>query len=239
MKKYILLGFLLGSVSVKSQNHLDIGLSYGYSNPTAWNRSISAYNFARPWLKQPLPLLHNTMATSLSFSGVIARGLFLSPTISHSKFNSRTENLPSKAAVQIRWMQAGVGLDIYPMEFGLDSVGYRIRPFVRLGGGATALMPRVYINDSLSTVDDEPYKPLVWSYYFNGGIGCRISITRIIDATPYVGINYFPSIDLEDFNYALHGTAVPNLTNVQKALNLQAGLSLSIRLGAKKEDEVN
>lgn len=238
MKKGILILLFLGFISsLNSQHYLDVQAGYSAINPTQWNRTISAYAFARPWLSDVQPNLKSGFCTSIAYSGVIAKGIFLSPTFSHQVFKSSAETQNSKTDIKIRWMSAGVGVDIYPREFGLDSVGHTFRPFLRVGGGASSLLPRVRFNDSLSTVDDELYKPIVWTYQFNVGIGSRFAINKFLDVTPMVSAAYYPSINLEDFRYALHGTSSPNLSDVQKLVNLQFMIAVSIRLGLPKEEK--
>ncbi|MEX1190054.1 MAG: hypothetical protein WED33_12410 [Bacteroidia bacterium] len=233
MKKLSLFIFILLVSSASAQRHLDFQAGYSYINPTEWNKTISAYNYARPWLEEKQPELHSSFRIGVGYSGVIGKGLFLSPSLSHQIFSSYAENGNSKADLRFRWMSAELALDIYPMEFGLDSVSFKIRPFVRIGGGASAILPRVFLNDSLSTARDEEYNPIVWTYQFSGGIGCRFAISNTIDLTPMITTSYFPSIDIENFRYALHGTEQPGLTDIDKFMNWRFTLSLSIRLGSK------
>lgn len=107
-------------------------------------------------------------------------------------------------------------LDMYPREFQLDTVSYTIRPFVRLGAGGSSILPRVQINNALVDVDDETYKPILWTYQLTAGLGCRIALTKRIDLLPVFLYHFSPNIFLEDFSYALHGTQVPDLNDTQK-----------------------
>jgi hypothetical protein len=234
MKKIVSIILLLFTFSAQGQRHLDVSSGYSFINPVDWNRTISAYNFARPWLDEKQPELHSAFSAGLNYSGVISKGLFLSPSLSHQMFKSKAENGNSKADIRFRWMSAELDLDIYPLEFGLDSVGFKIRPFVRVGGGASALLPRVLINDSLSIARGEVYDPIIWTYQFTAGLGCRFSISPTIDITPVFSTSYFPSIDLENFRYALHGTEYPDLTDITSVFRWQFTVALSIRLGSKE-----
>jgi len=237
MKRILILGFICLSSIGKSQHYLDVQVGYSGINPTQWNRTISAYSFARPWLTDTQPMLKSGFVSSIGYSGVIARGIFLSPTLSHQTFRSVAETAPSNTDIKVRWMSGNLFVDIYPREFGLDSVGHTFRPFVRVGGGASALLPRVRFNDSLATVNDEVYDPVVWSYQFVGGIGARIALNKFIDITPMISAGYYPTIDLEDFRFAIHGTSSPNLSDTQKLTNLQFLLAISVRLGLPKDDQ--
>lgn len=237
MKNLALIFLFIIPFSSQGQRYLDIQTGYSFINPTEWNRTISAFNFARPWLDEKQPELHNSLNLGLSYSGVIGKGLFLSPSLSHQMFRSFSENGNSKTEISLRWMSAELALDIYPLEFGLDSVGFKIRPFIRVGGGASALLPRVYMNDSLSLAKGEDYNPIVWTYQFTTGIGCKFSISPSMDITPMITSSYFPSVDLENFRFALHGTEFPNLTDIEQIFRWQFSVALSIRLGS--DDDLN
>lgn len=237
MKRILILSFIFLSFIGKSQHYLDVQVGYSGINPTQWNRTISAYSFARPWLTDIQPFLRSGFVSSIGYSGVIARGIFLSPTLSYQTFKSTAETAPSKTDIKVRWMSGNLFVDIYPREFALDSVGHSFRPFLRVGGGASALLPRVRLNDSLSIVDDEVYNPVVWSYQIVVGLGARFAINKFIDVTPMISAGYYPNINLEDFRYALHGTASPNLSDIQKLTNLQFLVAISIRLGLPKEEK--
>ena len=236
MKNIILLTlFLIFSFSLRAQNYLNLYSGYGITAPKEQNKSIEAFSYARPWLLEKQPLLEKTFTIGLGYTGILAKGLFISPDFQYNISKSFVENTNFKTNIEMHWWRGNINLDIYPLEFGLDSVGFRFRPFVRVGGGASAILPRINFNDSLATVNDEDYTPHFWTYQFSGGIGCRIYLNRIIDIMPFVQYNYQPSADIEDFNLALHGTSVPSLSNVSKVSNLQFLLSVSFKLGRSKE----
>jgi hypothetical protein len=236
MKKILLILLLSISLNqVQAQRYLHLSAGYSDIRPDEWNKTISAYNFARPWLKNELPALRSAMTYGIGYSGVIGKGLFLTPDISYSRYVSAVVNEPANTTVDIRWFRGQMYLDVYPREFKLDSVGHVVRPFFRLGGGASSLLPRVTINDSLTTVDDEPYTPVVWSHQFSAGIGCRFNVAKHIDIVPVIMYHYQPGILLEDFSYALHGTQLPGLIDKQKMGNIQFMLTFSVRLG--REDD--
>lgn len=231
MKKNLTAIVLLICGTTIAQRHLDITAGYSTINPTEWNRTISAYNFARPWLNEKQPEINSAFKASIGYSGVIGKGIFISPLVSHQVFNSNSDNGNSTTGIKLRWMSAGIHADIYPMEFGLDSVGFKTRPFVRIGGGASAILPRITINDSLATARDEVYDPIIWTYQFTAGIGCRYSITNKIDLIALVETSYFPNVDLENFRYALHGTQQPDLIDVQTIFNWTFSIGVSFKLG--------
>jgi hypothetical protein len=232
MKKTLLVFILLVSIfqTISAQRHINIYAGYSFINPQNWNRTIDAYNFSRPWLKNPIPQIRTAKTLGFGTSGVIGKGFFLSPEFSYSRYSSSSENPPISVAIDVKWLRGSMYLDVYPREFKLDSVAYTIRPFFRIGGGASCLLPRIQINNELVNVDEESYKPIIWSYQFSVGLGCRIALTKRIDISPVVLYHFMPNVNLEYFSYALHGTQVPNLSDEQKINNMMAMISLSFRL---------
>jgi len=237
MKKLLILSCLFGiSFLTSAQNYLHLNGGYSIMNPKEWNKTIATYNFTRPWLKNELTTLHRDWSYGLGYSGVIARGMFISPEANYTKFTSQSTNENINTTIKLNWLRGSLYLDLYPLEFNLDSVGFKTRPFVRLGGGATCLLPRITQNDSLTTVDDEPYNPVIWSYQLTGGVGCRFYLAKHIDLIPMVLYHYQPKVNLEDFSYALHGSRLPGLVDEQKLSTIQFFLTLSIRLGRNEEE---
>jgi hypothetical protein len=216
--------------TISAQRHINIYAGYSFINPQNWNRTIDAYNFSRPWLKNPIPQIRTAKTLGFGTSGVIGKGFFISPEFSYSRYISSSENPPISVAIDVKWLKGSMYLDVYPREFKLDSVAYTVRPFFRFGGGASCLLPRVRINNELVHVDDETYKPIIWSYQFSAGLGCRIALSKRIDISPVVLYNFMPNVNLEDFSYALNGTQVPDLIDKQKISNIMAMISLSLRL---------
>jgi len=232
MKKSLLNLFLFASIlhQVNAQRHVNIYAGYSFINPQNWNRTIEAYNFSRPWLNNSLPQIRTAKTWGFGTSGVIGKGFFLSPEFSFTRYQLSAINTPVSLAIDIKWMRGAMYLDMYPREFQLDSVTYTIRPFFRVGGGASCLLPRVRINNEFVNVDDETYKPIIWSYQLSAGVGCRIALTKRIDIAPVVLYNFMPNVNLEDFSYALNGTKLPNLKDDERLNNFIFFMSLSVRL---------
>ncbi len=232
MKKSLLNLFLFASIlhQLNAQRHITVYAGYSFINPQNWNRTIDAYNFSRPWLKNPIPQIRTAKTWGFGTSGVIGKGFFLSPEFSYSRYSSSSENPPVSVAFDVKWFRGSIFLDIYPREFKLDTVAYTIRPFFRIGGGASCLLPRVRINNELVNVDDETYKPIIWSYQLSAGVGCRIALTKRIDIVHVFIYNFTPNVNFKNFSYALHGTQVLDLDDNQKISNLMAMISLSFRL---------
>ncbi len=223
------------SFTINGQNYLNIYGGYGITSPKEINKTIEAFNYSRPWLMNKQPLLEKTLTLGLGYTGILAKGLFISPDFQYNISSSSASNANFNSTIEMHWWRGNINVDIYPLEFGLDSVGFLFRPFVRLGGGASAILPRINFNDSLATVNDEDYSPHFWTYQFSSGIGCRIYINRIIDIMPFIQYNYQPNVDIKEFDLALQGANVPGLSNISKVSNIQYLLSISFKLGRSKE----
>jgi hypothetical protein len=232
MKKTLLVFILLVSIfqTISAQRHINIYAGYSFINPQNWNRTIDAYNFSRPWLKNAIPQIRTAKTWGFGTSGVIGKGFFLSPEFSYSRYSTSSENPPVSVAIDVKWFRGSMFLDLYPREFKLDSVAFTIRPFFRMGGGASCILPRISMNNELVQVDDVTFKPIIWSYQISAGVGCRIALIKRIDISPVFMYNFMPNVNLENFSYALHGTQVPNLLDKQKISNVLAMISLSLRL---------
>lgn len=236
---FLLAGILSGSLLLNGQNYLNLYVGHSYNMAKEWHRTVEAFNYARPWLNEELSSLRNGLSTGVGFTGILRKALFISPELQYNRFSTAADNSSFSTAVKLHWFRGQLNFDIYPREFKLDTVPFRVRPFVRIGGGASALLPRIRFNDSLATVNDQLYDPYVWTYHFTGGIGCRFSLNSSIDLMPVLLFNYHPFIVLEDFNLALHGTSVPGLRNDAPVSHFQALFSIAFRVGRKKDPGEN
>ncbi len=232
MKNFVLLFSIFCSACIaRAQNHLDLRVGFSTMQAGEWNKTISAYNFARPWLSEKQPELQSAVDFGLGYSGVVGKGIFLTPELTYQRLQSEATTNSNRVLVQMRWFTAGLALDVYPMEFGLDTVSFGFRPFVRLGVGAASVLPRVFIGDSLAYSRNEIYDPIIWNVAFRAGLGSRIRITDFLDLTPSVMWNYFPKMNLEGFANALHGTLQPGLSDEDRIHQFVFSLALSFRVG--------
>lgn len=224
------------SLPMFAQNYFDISGGIQSIQQSAWNETIQTYNFNRVWLKEKMPDLRNSSNVGIGYSGVLASGLFFSPSVTFSSFKSSAENGSYRSLVRLRWISAPLCFDIFPLEFGLDSISANVRPFLRVGGGASLLMPRVLINDSLTTVDDELYQPMVWPFFYTAGVGVRYNLNRSIGFLFTAMYLHYPSIELEDFSYALNGNNLVGLTNETSVQSMTYQLSVCLRLNGPKPE---
>lgn len=238
MKKIKLFVFLsiLISGNLNAQNYFDVSGGMQSLQQTEWNKTIQTYNFNRIWLKEQMPDLRNASNVSIGYSGVLASGLFFSPSLSFSSFKSSATNGDYRSMVRLRWLSVPLCLDIFPLEFGKDSVSSSVRPFLRVGGGASLLMPRVLVNDELVTVGEELYQPLVWPFFYTAGLGVRYNLNRSIGFMFSAMYLKHPNVNLEDFSYALNGNNLVGLENETSAQSMTFQLSFSLRLNGPKEE---
>ena len=231
-----ILVFLLAGLCLKSQSYFHVYGGYSSIDAKEWNRSVQAFNYARPWLTDQLKPLNSGVTAGMGFTGAITRGLFLGPELQYSRFVSEASNDPFSVNVRLNVYRGTLNADIYPFEFDVDSVEAKTRPFIRIGAGATLYMPKVTLSDSVVFVGDEVYDPLVWTFHYNIGAGCRISLSNRIELMPMLLYSRNPSVNLEDFNIALHGTTIPQLTNANLVNNWQFLIGISIKI-KKANDE--
>jgi hypothetical protein len=238
MRKLFCIIFFCCSFSLENfaQNYFDISGGIQSIQQSAWNETIQTYNFNRVWLKEKMPDLRNSANVGIGYSGVLASGLFFSPSVTYSSFKSSAENGNFRSFVRLRWISAPLCLDVFPLEFGKDSISASVRPFLRVGGGASLLMPRVLINDSLTTVDDELYQPMVWPFFYTAGVGVRYNLNRSIGFLFTAMYLRYPSIELEDFSYALNGNNLVGLTNETSVQSMTYQFSVCLRLNGPKPE---
>jgi len=236
MKQTILIiSFLLAGLGAKSQNYFHVYGGYSNIKADEWNRSIKAFNYARPWLADQLRPLNSGLTAGMGFSGAITRGFFLGPELQYSRFKSEASNDPFSAMVRLNVYRGTMNADVYPLEFDVDSVEATIRPFLRIGAGASLFMPKVALSDSVVNVGNEVYNPLVWTFHYNVGVGCKFLLSNRIELMPMVLYTRNPTVDLDNFNIAVHGTTIPQLSNINSVNNWQFMVGISIKI--KKADD--
>jgi hypothetical protein len=219
---------------VNAQNYINLGAGLSDINVKEWNKSIDAFNYARPWLNTPLNNLRSGQLYQASLTAILGKAFFVSPQLAYMQIARSASTGSFATKLNIRRFSGGLNFDIYPREFGLDTVYFEVRPFVRLGGAASAFLPRIRFNDERATVNDQVYEPIIWTYQVHAGLGCRFSLSRWFDIMPVIQLNYFPNVQLENFSQALHGTNVPGLNNNARLLKTEATVFFCFRIGQNK-----
>jgi hypothetical protein len=104
MRKLFWIIFFCCSFSLENfaQNYFDISGGIQSIQQSAWNETIQTYNFNRVWLKEKMPDLRNSANVGIGYSGVLASGLFFSPSVTYSSFKSSAENGNFRSFVRLR-----------------------------------------------------------------------------------------------------------------------------------------
>lgn len=229
--KILLVTSILCGFTLKSQNYFNLTPGFATGNFQEWNQTIRAYNFARPWLKEELPEIRLGLHTGAGFTAILAKAFFISPEINYTLFHCSAKNQLYSSTLNLHIARGQIQFDIFPREVGLDSVWFTFRPFVRIGAGGTTLIPRFRLNEKLVEVRDVKYNPLVWTYHFTFGAGFRYSLSRKFDLMPLIQFFHHPNTELTDFAQAIHGTAVPELTNRDNFFTMQFSIACCFRIG--------
>ena len=211
------------ALQVKAQNYWDMAFQTSRSAYTNWNQSIRYFNESRFWQEKPLAPLKWSRGGTVCYSGVLGRGFFISPQLAFAELKSEG----SAARITLRNYSTQVGLDVFPLEFKLDSVAYLLRPFIRLAGGGDLYRPGISLANAPATYMDNPYKPYCWTYRFETSLGLRIRLTEVI-GVHILGGYRFSKVFLENFHTALNGVTSATLSDTDKinAFVLQAGITL-------------
>jgi len=226
----LLLLILLRVSELSAQNYINLGMGYGLSGSREWNKTIDAYNYARPWLDKKLPNLGIAPVYQAGLTAILAKALFISPQLGYLRAGYNAPNEAFQTTLRLHRFSGSLNFEIYPREFGLDTVSFIIRPFVQFGAGASAFLPRIRFNNELATVNDRRYDPVIWSFQLHLGLGCRFWLNHWISLMPVFRFNYSPRVNLENFAQALHGTQVPDLNNQTPLYQPELVLYLCIRL---------
>jgi hypothetical protein len=210
-----------------SQKYTDLRVGLSYLNAASWNETIRTYNDSRFWQENDLPELKGTFAYGLGFSGVAGKGLFLSPSIQYSKFTSQTPT----DKIDLHWVELELACDIFPLEFGMDSVHFRLRPFVRLGYAGSMLLTRIRLADGNASIDGEPYEPYNWPYILHAALGLRYQPTSVVGFFLLLDARFAPNARINEFRTALLGSNYLNSSdqNNVRILGIQSGITFRIK----------
>lgn len=236
MKSLLRICFFIAALTGqgKTQNYLNIGASRGRFYSTELNKSIEAFNYSRPWLTGELKPLKNISGLSLSHTGIWRKGLFISPGLVYSRIRSEAGNSHFDTRVDIHISRLNVAFDIFPLEFNLDTVNYFIRPFLRLGVSGVSVIPRIIFNDSTATIRDLEYKPFLWTWQYEAGLGCHFRINKIFSIVPLIQYQSSPHFKVGNFGKALNGSSRPELSDQTRLRAVQFWLNLSFRTGLSR-----
>lgn len=212
---------------VNSQKYTDLRAGVSCLNATAWNETIRSYNESRFWQENKLPELKTAFTCGLGYSGVAGKGLFLSPSVQYAKFTSQTPT----DKIDLHWVELELACDIFPLEFGMDIVHYRVRPFLRLGYAGSMLLTRIRLADGNAGIDGEPYEPYNWPYIFHAALGLRYQPTSVLGFFLLLDARFAPNARINDFRTALLGSNYLNSSdqNTVRMLGIQSGITFRVK----------
>jgi len=227
MRPIFLVCLFLLHMGLNAQKYTDVGVGFSRLNASAWNETIRTYNDSRFWQENKLPELKNAFNYRIGYSGVAGKGLFLSPSVQYSKFTSQT---PADK-INLHWVELELACDIFPLEFGMDSVHYRLRPFLRLGYAGSMLLTRVTLADGAAGIDGEPYVPYNWPYIFHAALGLRYQPGSVLGFFLLFDARFAPNAKINDFRTALLGSTYLNSSdqNNVRMLGIQSGITFRIK----------
>jgi hypothetical protein len=199
---------------------IEVGYNYLYANQ--WDKYIQTYNFSRPFLTTKQPLLQNGWCASLShlFSGQknIQQGI----QVSYSYFSSYAKEDHFSNRLTLHFIQAGYFLHFRNKRKWKDFYS-EIMGGVRTSG---------LFRKSSSTPSDEEEIPL-HAMGIGGEISYKIGYTLQVkkkySIAPFLLIGFTPFIYAPNSEVILNQTQ--NLWSNQwnYLLNIQTGLSLSLK----------
>jgi hypothetical protein len=212
---------------VSAQKYTDLRVGFSQLNASAWNESIRTYNESRFWQENKLPELKSAFTYGLGYSGVVGKGLFLSPSVQYSNFTSQT----LADQIDLHWVELEFALDIFPLEFRMDSVHYRFRPFMRLGYAGSMLLTRIKLADGNAGIDGESYEPYNWPYILHAGLGLRYQPSSVLGFFLLLDARYIPNARINDFRTALLGSNYLNSSdqNTVRMLGIQSGITFRVK----------
>ncbi len=209
-----------------AQNYIDLRTGFSWLQANAWNTTIQTYNETRFWQESPLTELKQGSSFGLAFSGVLGKGIFLSPSIQYKKFSAKS-NLER---IDLHWLDLGLACDIYPLEFRMDSVSFRLRPFVRIGFAGSMLLARIALANGPASIDGETFAPYNWPYLLHTGIGLRYQPRNVLGFFILIDASTSPNASITDFRTALLGSLYANTKDENRALQLGLHAGLTFRL---------
>lgn len=227
MRLLFLTLLLLSFYCAHAQHYTDLRIGVSYLNAASWNETIRTYNDSRFWHENDVPELNAAISYGLGYSGVVGKGFFLSPSVQYSKYAAET---PADK-INLHWVELEVACDIFPLEFGLDSVHFKLRPFLRLGYAGSILLTRIRLADGNATIDGEPYEPYNWPYIFHAALGMRYQPSSVLGFFLLFDARYAPNASINDFRTAVLGSNYLNSSdqNNVRILGIQSGITFRIK----------
>ncbi len=211
--------YLVPFTMCAQQWKIEAGYNYLYANQ--WDNYIQTYNFSRPFLTSPQPLLQNGWCTTIShiFSGRknIQQGIQLS--YSHFRSDSEQENFSN--ILNLNFLQAG-----YFLHFRNNRKWKNFYTEI-MGGVRTSGLFRKSSSNA-SDEDEIPIHAMGIGGEISYKIGYTLQVNKKYSIAPFLLIGFTPFMYSPKSEVILNQTQ--NLWSDQwnYLLNIQTGLSLSL-----------
>lgn len=214
----------------KHSTHQQLGLfaGYNYLNAPEWNKMISAYNFARPYLQNKMPSLTHGFTIGAYYSMPVHLGINLNPEFLVSRYRASADNFGEKFTIGS--MQYSLVANVRMYVFNLKKHhGHHVKDniFVDLAPSFTLFSTTVRQGDDRALLSSgEEFKSNVLSVDMRVGLGYDIHISNTLTFTPNIRFNWYPKLEIKNMNEAVTGSDVPDLSNKSQLFNLQIGANI-------------
>ena len=189
---------LLISFSATAQDwHADVSYKYLYSQQ--WDKIIQTYNFDRPFLTEPQPLLVHGLNASGTYIFHSENRFQQGLNVSYSYFNSSAENENFSNALQLHFVNLG-----YLLHYESKAKPHGFYSDFLASASTSALLRRV--NGETFIVDESASMALGAGLELQVKSGYHFTLTDQLSVGPFVSLAYTP------FLYSPNTEAVINQT---------------------------
>ncbi len=207
---------LMGVLPLQAQ---DVGVSFGYHDlsHSYWKEIIRVFNEDRT-LSEAQPQISSGYFVSVDMGFSVSNHARLLTTFSCMHIQSNRNSLD----IQQHYWSLDMNLNVYPFGFGtqehcpafahiLYGRSWRNGLYFQFSGGGSLLQARNYLHGQLVEVNGEPYEPDIFSLCLGAGVGYDVVIRERFIVSPLIKILLYPDLELEDYDFAIHGTEILNL----------------------------
>jgi hypothetical protein len=210
---------LLAHWSDAQQLRFDLG--YRYLHAPQWDKAIQTYNFSRPFLEEPQPLLrHGCSATvdwCLPGEGKLRHG----PTLTYSLTRSAADHAGLATSLHLHMLQVGYLIRYAPSQ---RQAGFYTQ--LSLSASAIALYRR--INQEALWLDDARMRAVGIGGEVQLKAGYGIVVSDGFSIAPFAGVGFSPYLHAPGVERVLNQTQGLTGGDGTVALSLLAGISFGL-----------
>jgi hypothetical protein len=210
---FVIIGCLLGS-SVLSQT-TRVGASYVYIYSGQWDKAIQTYNFSRPFLTKPQPLLIHGTGVSGTYLFPSSRKLEHGIHLSYAYFRSSAENVNLTSTLNLHILSPG-----YVMH--LENANHSLYAEARVSLLTSGLFR--HVNSEPISDDDTPLR----AFGIGGSVDVELGYHRWLkirnSIDPFITIGYSPYLFSRSSEAVLNQTSGLTGSNRTGLLQFKAGL---------------